>query len=176
MTTSTCHSHPPKPVSKRLSRPTPHLSADQAPCRILVADDHPVNRTLLLRLLRRGGFTVNQAVNGADAFTLWKEWQPRLILMDLLMPGTDGREATRLIRAAESFTHRPYTKIIALTAEPVLTVSHQAMASGFDSIIAKPIRPELIFDVIASCLDLTYVYGNALEHQQSEALKGAAKR
>ncbi|NEQ53535.1 MAG: response regulator [Leptolyngbya sp. SIO3F4] len=147
-------------MSKRLLRSIPHLPTDQPPCRILVADDHPVNRTLLIRLLQRGGFVVNQAVNGADAFAVWQQWHPQLIFMDLLMPGTDGREAARLIRAAERLSGQPTTKIIALTAEPVLTLSHQATAAGFDSIIAKPIRPDTIFDLIAKYLNLQYVYGS----------------
>lgn len=148
-------------MAKRLPRPLPQLPSDQPTCRILVVDDHPVNRTLLVRLLRRSGFAVRQAINGADAFTRWQQWQPQLILMDLLMPGMDGREATRLIRAAETTTHQPPTKIIALTAETVPTFSHQAQATGFDSIISKPIRADIIFELIASYLNLQYIYSSA---------------
>ncbi len=74
------------------------------------------------------------------------------------MPGVDGREATRLIRAAENESHQPPTKIIALTADTLPTFSHQAHAVGFDSIITKPIRPDIIFELIANYLDLHYVY------------------
>lgn len=148
-----------KPVSKRLPGQYPKLSSKQPTCRILVVDDHPVNRILLVRLLQRGGFAVTQAVNGADAFTLWQKWQPQLILMDILMPEIDGREATRLIRAAEHITHQPPTTIIALTAQPLSGCLYRV--AGFDDIITKPIRPDVIFDLIANYLNLQYVYSSA---------------
>ena len=140
---------------QRLPRPFPELPADR-PCRILAVDDHPVNRTLLVRLLRRGGFDVCQAVNGADALTLWQQWQPQLILMDLLMPGMDGREATRIIRKQEAQTCQSSTVIIALTADAMPTFSQQAFASGFDSVITKPVQPDILFELIARYLNLQY--------------------
>lgn len=151
-------------VSQRPFRQLPHLPADQPPCRILVADDHPVNRTLLVRVLRRCGFIVSQAANGAEAFDRWQTWHPHLIFMDLLMPGTNGHEATHLIRTAETLHHRPATKIIALTAEPLflvasqVAVSNPVTGSGFDSIVAKPVRSDLILDLVAKSLNLKYVY------------------
>lgn len=155
---------------KRLPRQLPQLPPNHPTCRILVVDDHPVNRTLLVRLLQRGGFTVKQAHNGLAAFTLWQKWQPQLILMDLIMPVVDGREATRLIRTAEKTSHQPPTKIIALTAESIPTFSHQAHIIGFDRIISKPIRPDIIFELIASFLDLQYIYSgtNTLDSKASE--------
>lgn len=137
----------------------PRLRSDQPTCRILVVDDHPVNRTLLMRLLQRSGFAVKQAINGADAFTLWEQWQPQLIFMDLLMPEMNGHEATRLIRTAETLNHQPPTTIIALTAGPVPTyTSHRNTI--FDDIITKPIRPYTMFELVAQYLDLQYVYSN----------------
>ncbi|MGD1854318.1 MAG: response regulator [Leptolyngbyaceae cyanobacterium] len=138
---------------KTLLHRLPQIPPDRPDCRILVVDDNPVNRTLLVRLLRRSGFTVCQATNGSDAVTLWRQWQPQLILMDLLMPGLDGRAATRLIRKAEKKQPQLSTVIVALTAEPVYT----CLADGFDSIIAKPIRSDIVLDLIARHLDLQYV-------------------
>ncbi len=138
----------------------PRLHSDQPTCRILVVDDHPVNRTLLMRLLQRSGFAVKQAVNGADAFTLWEQWQPQLIFMDLLMPGMNGHEATRLIRTAETINHQTPTKIIALTAEAIPNYANHSNAAGFDEIITKPIRPYSMFELVAKYLDLQYVYSS----------------
>ncbi|MEL6131137.1 MAG: response regulator [Cyanobacteria bacterium J06636_28] len=149
-----------KPTTKRLPCLLPYLPSHQPACRILVVDDHPVNRTLMMRLLQRSGFNVSQAVDGADAFTLWEKWQPQLIFMDLLMPEMDGREATRLIRTAETVNHQPPTKIIALTAHPAIANAHQAETGVFDDITTKPIRPYSIFELIAKHLDLQYVYSS----------------
>lgn len=149
-----------KPVTKQLPCLLPRLDASQPACRILVVDDHPVSRTLMMRLLGRSGFSVSQAVNGADAFTLWEQWQPELVFMDLHMPEIDGREATRLIRTAETIQYRPRTTIIALTASPIPANACQAKASGFDGIITKPVRPYGIFELIARHLDLQYVYSS----------------
>ncbi|MEA5462613.1 response regulator [Leptothoe sp. PORK10 BA2] len=148
-------------MSKRLPKPFPYLAADQTECRILVVDDHPVNRTLLVRLLERSGFIVNQTTNGSDAFILWQEWQPQLILMDLLMPGMGGREATRLIRATERIARQPPTTIIAITAQTMPIFSHHAHAVGFDDIITKPIQPDSIFECIGHYLKLQYVENSA---------------
>ena len=149
-----------KPTTKRLPCLLPCLPSDHPTYRILVVDDHPVNRTLMMRLLQRSGFAVGQAVDGADAFTLWEQWQPQLIFMDLLMPEMDGREATRLIRTAETVNHQPPTKIIALTAHPAIAKAHQAETGVFDDITTKPIRPYSIFELIAKHLDLQYVYSS----------------
>ena len=73
------------------------------------------------------------------------------------MPGMDGREATRLIRATERIARQPPTTIIALTAQTMPIFSRQAHAVGFDAIITKPIRPDSIFECIAHYLNLQYV-------------------
>ncbi len=139
----------------------PYVPAHHSPCRVLVVDDHPVNRTLLVRLLQRSNFVVEQATNGSEALSRWQQWQPHLILMDLLMPNVDGYEATRLIRTAETVAPQPRTSIIALTADAIPNLPHQVHATGFDSIMTKPIRSDILFKLIASHLNLQYVYDTA---------------
>lgn len=142
----------------------------QQPCRVLVVDDHPVNRTLLVRLLRRSGFDLAQATNGIEAVTLWQQWQPHLILMDLMMPGLSGYEATHLIRSTEAFTQQPTTPIIALTAEDLPPLAHQLHTVGFDSLMIKPIRSDILFKLMARYLGLQYDHGNGLvpNHELSD--------
>ena len=77
------------------------LASGQPSYRILVVDDEPDNRLLLLDLLTSVGLSVQQASNGRDAIGIWQVWRPQLIWMDLRMPEMDGYEATRWIREAE---------------------------------------------------------------------------
>jgi|GEM_PF-753652 len=79
------------------------LKPTQAKYRILIADDHEENRTLLVRLLEPIGFEVREATNGEEAVASWETWQPHLIWMDTRMPVIDGLEATRIIRSREGW-------------------------------------------------------------------------
>ncbi len=77
------------------------LAANQPRHRLLIVDDEPENRRLLISLLEPLGVELREACNGAEAIILWQHWQPHLIWMDLRMPSVDGYEATRIIRAME---------------------------------------------------------------------------
>src|SRR5207249_4960933 len=81
--------------------------------RILVADDQPEGRQLLVRLLEPLGFELREAANGQEAVEVWREWRPQLICMDMRMPVMDGRQATRLIKATQQGRE---TIVIAVTA------------------------------------------------------------
>jgi anti-sigma regulatory factor (Ser/Thr protein kinase) len=95
-----------------LSRPVPasrpvSLEPGQPSCRMLIVDDKADNRKLLAVLLKPFGFELREASEGKAAFDIWAEWDPHLIWMDARMPGVDGFELTRQIRA-----NRGQTKII----------------------------------------------------------------
>ena len=83
------------------SRQVIGIEPNQPVYRILVVDDRWENRRVLIKLLTEVGFEVNQATNGQEALTLWENWQPHLIWMDMRMPVMNGYEATRQIRARE---------------------------------------------------------------------------
>lgn len=74
---------------------------NQEQYRILVVDDIPDSRILLVKLLSSIGFAVQEASNGQEAVALWEQWHPHLIFMDMRMPVMDGYQATRLIRQRE---------------------------------------------------------------------------
>lgn len=102
---------------------------------VLVVDDFPDGREMVAEYLTFRGFSVLQAATGAEAITLARKHRPRLILMDLGMPGLDGWEATRQLKA-DSRTRS--CVIVALTAHALTSQRASALSAGCDEVIAKP--------------------------------------
>ena len=102
---------------------------------LLVVDDFQDGREMLSEYLRFHGFDVTEAVDGAAAVEIAQAIQPRVVLMDLTMPGTDGWEATRRLKA-DSRTRDII--VIAVTANALQGDEERARAAGCDGYIAKP--------------------------------------
>ncbi|MEG3437536.1 response regulator [Pannus brasiliensis CCIBt3594] len=134
------------------------LQPDQPVYRILVVEDTVENRHLLVKVLSSVGFEVRDAENGAAAIERWREWRPDLIFMDIQMPGIDGYEAIRQIRAEEgaSDPERPRTRIIALTARAFDRDRAIGFDAGCDDYIAKPFSETVLFERIARFLNVRY--------------------
>jgi PAS domain S-box-containing protein len=135
--------------------------------RVLVVDDEPNNRGWLKDLLTSVGFLVGEAVSGEEAIRVWQEWQPQLVLMDMRLPGMNGREATRKIRASAK-NHG--TVIIALSASATAEDKESAMRAGVDDFLLKPFREALLWEKIETHLKLDYVWA----HEDTSAGFGAA--
>lgn len=138
------------------------LAPHQSCYRMLVVDDQADNRRLLIKLLQPLGLDMAEASHGEAAVTQWQQWHPHLIWMDLQMPGVDGYETTRRIRAAESQPNRdpqPSTIIIALTAHASPSDRQQALAAGCNDYLSKPFRVETLLSKLAEHLGLRYTYG-----------------
>ena len=103
--------------------------------RVLVAEDHPVNLRLAVRLLERLGCAVETAGDGAEAVKKAAHGGFDLILMDCQMPNMDGFEATRLILG-----HNPDQRILALTANTMTGDKERCLAAGMLESISKPMR------------------------------------
>lgn len=103
---------------------------------ILIVDDNEVNLRLAQWLLASEGFTVRVAKDAEEAFGLLDEFQPRLILMDLQMPGMDGLTATRKLKA-DPKTRR--IVVIALTAFAMSGDRERALEAGCEGYVTKPI-------------------------------------
>jgi len=142
------------------------LEPNQPIYRILVADDTPENRLLLIKLLEPIGFEVREAANGIKCLALWESWQPHLIFMDTRMPMMDGLEATRRLRIKEQErlsqpqpdSDFPKTIIIALTASAFEEKREEILAAGSDNFVRKPFTEEQVFDTIAHHLGVRYRY------------------
>jgi CheY-like chemotaxis protein len=105
--------------------------------KILIVEDEAMNRDSLSRLLRRRGYEVLLAVDGEQGLAVAQAEAPDLILMDLSLPGLDGWEATRRLKAAPATRSIP---IVALTAHAMATHREQALAAGCDDYDTKPIE------------------------------------
>jgi two-component system cell cycle response regulator DivK len=103
---------------------------------ILIVEDSELNRRLLEAVLEPHGYHLLIAEDGETGLALARAERPDLILMDVLLPGIDGYEATRQIRAEPETRH---IVIVALTASIAPEVKDRALAAGCDGYIAKPI-------------------------------------
>ena len=104
--------------------------------RILVVEDNPKNLKLVRDVLRFSGYVVIEATSGEDGVRLAHQEHPDLILMDLQLPGIDGTEALRQIRAADAGGVVP---VIAVTAFAMDEDRDRAYAAGFNGYLRKPI-------------------------------------
>ena len=104
---------------------------------VLVVEDNDKNRKLVRDVLTHKGYEVLEAENGEDGVRLAKERRPRLILMDIQLPGIDGIEALRQLRADETTRAIP---VIAVTASALDRDRKKIMAAGFDGYQAKPLN------------------------------------
>ena len=114
--------------------------------RVLVADDHPVNREVLVRqldLLEVDADTVN---DGMEALAAWKGGHYSAVLADIHMPRMDGHELTRRLRAAEAErgTGGARTPVVAITANAMKGEEERCLAAGMDAYLAKPVRIEFL--------------------------------
>jgi CheY-like chemotaxis protein/nitrogen-specific signal transduction histidine kinase len=134
-----------------------------APLRILVAEDNPVNQTLVSRILVRAGHTVAVAANGQEAVEMCSSGRFDLILMDVQMPVLDGFEATARVRELDR-ARGVRTPVIALTANAMKGDRERCLGAGMDGYISKPVsRDELLGTVAKFAVDSQAVPGSVDE-------------
>ncbi len=117
-------------------------SAGSTEARLLVVDDHPVNREVLVRQLRLLGLAADTAEDGNEALAAWAPGRYAAILADLHMPGMDGFELTRQLRSAEAENGGARTPIVAVTANAMRGEEERCLAAGMDAYLAKPVAIE----------------------------------
>jgi len=117
--------------------------------RILLVEDNEMNRDMLSRRLQRRGHEVLTAVDGESGLTMSRSEAPALILMDMSLPGIDGWEATRQLKADPATRAIP---VIALTAHAMAGDREKALAAGCDEFDTKPVDLDRLLGKIASLL------------------------
>ena len=120
---------------------------------ILVAEDNEINALLARALLTRLGHRPTIATNGEAAVESWLAARASgspydLVLMDVQMPGMDGLEAARRIRAAEAQAGDKHTRMLALTANVQIEDREAALAAGLDGLLVKPLDRERLREVL----------------------------
>lgn len=122
--------------------------------RVLVVDDIPANLRLLEAKLRAEYFEVALAASGPEALALAAAWSPDIVLLDVMMPGMDGYEACRRLKAQEATAHIPVVMVTALTdqAERV-----RGLEAGADDFISKPVDTTLLFARLRALLRVKQV-------------------
>lgn len=116
---------------------------------VLVVDDFPDNREMYTQFLEFSGLRVAEAQNGLEALERAFALLPDLIVMDLSLPGLDGWEATRRLKADARTRAIP---VIALTGHALAGHSKGAMEAGCDAFITKPCLPERLLEEIKAML------------------------
>jgi len=135
----------PQPLLPATPPPEPMIvTAQPAPgaALVLVADDHPTNRMLLVSQVNALGYAAESACNGADALALWKTGRFDLVLTDCNMPVMSGYELARAIRTHESRTAAQRCPIIACTANAMTDEVAQSVEAGMDAYLVKPVNIE----------------------------------
>ena len=114
---------------------------------VLVADDNEVAQRLCRRVLEKAGYGVLVAADGLQAVDLALAQNPNVILMDVAMPGMDGLEAMRRIKA-----ERPEMRIVIASAHSMASDRERFLAAGADDVLSKPFR---LGDLVAVVQRLT---------------------
>jgi len=117
--------------------------------KILLVEDNEMNRDMLSRRLTRRGYDVALAFDGEQGVAMARSEAPGLILMDMSLPGLDGWEATRQIKATPETRGIP---IVALTAHAMAGDREKALAAGCDDFDTKPVDLERLLGKIEALL------------------------
>ncbi|MDP1528613.1 MAG: response regulator [Rhodoferax sp.] len=130
--------------------PAEQADEDQAVIRVLLADDHPVNRKVVEMILAQVDVELTSVENGAEAVQACREGNFDIVLMDMQMPVMDGLAATREIRLHEAAMGLARTPIIMLTANALAEHIASAEAAGADRHLAKPFDAAELLQLVAT--------------------------
>ena len=117
--------------------------------KVLVVEDNPINQELVAALLEKEGCETLTAETGEEAVRLALAEQPRLILMDIQLPGQTGYDTTRQLRARRATAAIP---VVAVTAEAMKGDREKALAAGCDDYCTKPLDARRFLDIIRKFL------------------------
>lgn len=118
--------------------------------RILLIEDNEQNRYLVTYLLRARGWEIVHAGDGAAGLALAAQSDPALVLLDIQLPGMDGYEVARALRAIPRFAGTP---VVAVTSYAMAGDRERCLAAGCDGYIEKPIDPRVFATQVEAFLE-----------------------
>jgi CheY-like chemotaxis protein len=124
---------------------------------ILIVDDNPVNLKLLRITLAVAGYDVQTAIDAEQAMSVLASFRPRLILMDIQMPGMDGLELTKRLKADPATSD---AIVVAVTAYAMKGDEQRALAAGCDGYVTKPVDTRTLADTVARFLERGFASGS----------------
>lgn len=144
---------PPSPVQKEIQAASASASdaSEERPLRVLVVDDHAINRRAVQLILQAFDCEITMAENGLAALELCTGQIFDVVFMDVRMPELDGRETTRRLRAQAGPNAR--TPVIAVTADTEPEDMEACLAAGMNAFISKPLTPAALLNTLSQTLD-----------------------
>ena len=146
-----CVDHAPEKTEGQSVFVTQHQIREQEvanKCRLLLAEDNPVNQKLANKILEKMGYRVDTVNNGAEAIEALKTACYQLVLMDIQMPIMDGFEATRVIRKGAMGVKDKTVPIIAMTAHAMKEDREACLKAGMNDYVSKPINRKQLAEAI----------------------------
>lgn len=131
------------------------LAKESEKTKVLVIDDKPLNRDVVKNMLQPLGFEIAEAEDGAQGVKLFEEWSPDIVIMDIVMPVMDGKEATKVIRKLEKGKN---AVIIAVTASALDEERAEILSLGVDDFVRKPFHESELLDSLKTFGQLKYIY------------------
>ncbi|MFH1570390.1 MAG: ATP-binding protein, partial [Gemmatimonadota bacterium] len=136
-----------------LSRTRPAAGQPALPSlRLLLAEDNPINRKVVSRMLQNLGHRVDVAADGREAIDALRVIPYDAVYMDIQMPEMDGLEAARRIRAGDAGPARAGVPIIAMTAHAMKGDRESCLTAGMNDYVSKPIRSSELYDALVRCI------------------------
>ncbi len=111
--------------------------------KVLIIDDDPDVRTVMNVLMKKNGFTVDTAANREEALDKLEQFEPSVVLLDVLLSGTDGRDLCQQIKADEKLQHIP---VIMISAHP--GAAENISSYGADDFLTKPVNTQLLISKV----------------------------
>ena len=155
-------------VAPKTGQPMELAGGQELPL-IMVVDDDPINRELLIDQFDPLGLELCEARDGLEAVQEFQRTQPGVILMDYMMPNLDGIETTRKIRSMKGGRD---TVIIGITASVLGSSVQEMLAAGVDAVVQKPVRITELFQVLEQYAHLEFVSRDSSRTTQNDVQSG----
>ncbi|SEA67325.1 ATP-binding protein [Rubrimonas cliftonensis] len=161
-----------RPAAREGQAPEAGAAGGHGPM-VLLADDNEVNRIVLTGYLRKAGYDCCVAPNGYEAVRLFREQQPRVVLIALDLPVMSGVEATRSIRSHEREMKLPETPVIGLVAEGRMGDRERGAAVGMTDYLGRPVKVDKLAEKLERWISL-YQAGQAAGAEPAEPEQAGA--